>query len=196
MANMRTRNDFVIKDLVVTVPSESGGGAGGTWLPAEDGPPLPWWISPVAGVLVKGHVLEAVTATMQDALKKGGDFDDIGRAFREGDPDGNPAIQIAIHDIGSAVVASAAFAAMGGGSVGLPDPNCGGTSLETIPPTLTPIVHKGLEIHRVSELPKLRRQLAMAVEALDRVAASLEPRGSEVGIVKTHLEKALNGLGG
>ena len=194
MASKRTRNDFVIKDLVVSVPS-AGGGAGGTWLPAEDGPPLPWWISPVAGVLVKGHVLEAVTATMKDALKRG-EFEDIGRAFREGDPDGNPAIQIAIYDIGSAVVASAAFAAMGGGSVGLPNPDCGGTSLETIPPTLTPVVHKGLEIHRVSELPRLRKQLAMAVEALDRVAVALEPKGSEVGVVKTHLEKALKGLGG
>lgn len=193
MANSRLRNDFIIKDLVVSIPASQAGGGGGTWMPAEDGKPLPWWISPVAGVLVKGKVLEAVTATVIDAVKKKGDFREIGLAFRDGDPDGNPAIRQAIHEIGSAVVASAAFAAVGG-SVGLPDPDCGGTSLETIPPTLTPIVHEGLEIHRVTELPRLRKQLAVAVEALDRAAAALAPRGDEVKRVTTHLEAALKEL--
>jgi hypothetical protein len=194
MTEEPARRDFVIKDLVVRIPSASGGGGGGTWLPAEDGPPLPWWISPVAGVLVKGNVLEAVTATVKDAIKQGGDFKEIGQAFREGGLDGNPAIRGAIHDIGSAVVASAAYAAVGG-SVGLPNPECGGTSLETIPPTITPIVHQGIEIHRVSELPRLRKQLAVAVEALDRVAASRAPRGAEVGVVREHLETAIKSLG-
>lgn len=190
----RVRHDFIIKDLVVSIPSASGGGRGGTFLPAEDGTPLPWWISPIAGVLVKGLVLEAVTRTVIDAVKKGGDFKDIGLAFRDGDPDGNPAIRHAIHEIGSAVVASAAYGALGG-SVGLPNPDCGGTSLETIPPTLTPIVHLGIEIHRVTELPRLRKQLAVAVEALDRLAAAQAPRGAEVKVVAKHLEDALKGLG-
>ena len=189
----RMRNDFIIKDLVVTLPSASGGGRGGTFMPAEDGPPLPWWLSPVAGVLVKGRVLEAVTATIKEAVKKGGDFKEIGMAFRQGDTAGNPAIRQAIHEIGSAVVASAAYGAMGG-SAGMPDPNCNGTSMETIPSPLTPVVHIGIEVHRVTELPRLRKQLAVAVETLDKLAAAQAPRGEEVKLVAKHLEEALRGI--
>lgn len=191
MTKKFVRNEFIIKDLVVSIPSARGGG-GGTWLPAEDGPPLPWWISPVAGVLVKGQVLEVVNATIKEAIKAG-DFTAIGRAFQDGDPDGNPSIRRAIHDIGSAVVASAAYAAVGG-TFGYPNPDCGGTSLETIPPTITPIVHEGLAIHRVTELPRLRMQLATAVEVLDRAAAAQAPKGEEVGRVAKHLESALSDL--
>lgn len=194
MANhSRVRHDFIIKDLVVSIPSASGSGRSDTFMPVDGGDPLPPWLSPVAGVLVKGRLLEAVTRTVTDAVKKGEDFKDIGLAFRDGDPDGNPAIRQAIHEIGSAVVASAAYGALGG-SVGLPNPDCGGTSLETIPPTLTPIVHLGIEIHRVTELPRLRKQLAVAVEALDRLAVAHAPRGAEVKMVAKHLEDALKGL--
>ena len=195
MAEPRQRHDFIIKDLVVSIPSASGRGRGGTFMPAEDGNPLPPWLSPVAGVLVKGRVLEAVTATVIDAVKKGGDFNDISLAFREGALDGNPAIRRAIHDIGSAVVASAAFGAVGGMVMPNPDdPNCG-NSLETVPPTLTPIIHLGIEVHRVNELPRLRKQLAVAIEALDRLALAQAPRGAEIKVVAKHLEDAIKGLG-
>ena len=184
----------IIKDLVVTIPSATGA-RGGTFLPAEDGPPLPWWISPIASVLVKGDILEVVRGTMREALKDGRDLTSIGRAFREGDPDGNPAIKSAIHEIGAAVVASAAYAVMGGGSVGLPNPDCGGTSLETIPTPITPVVNVGLEVHRVTELPRLRKQLSIAVDALDKIAAAHAPSGAEVAVVRGHLEGALKSLG-
>jgi hypothetical protein len=187
------RRDFVIKDLVISIPS--AGGRGGTFLPADDTVDLPPWISPIAGVLVKGDILEVVRGTMREALRDG-DFTAIGSAFREGDPDGNPAIQAAIFEIGSIVVASAAFAEIArGGSVGLVDPDCGGTSFETIPPTITPIVHVGMEVHRVSELPRLRKQLAVAVQTLDRLATAQEPRGPEVAAVREQLEGALRSLG-
>jgi hypothetical protein len=103
-------------------------------------------------------------------------------------------IHAAIHEIGAAVVASAAFASLGG-SVGLIDPNCGGTSFETIPPTITPVVHKGMAVHRVSDLPKLQRQLALTVAYLDKAAAAQAPRGAEVGAVRTQLEGAIKSLG-
>jgi hypothetical protein len=187
------RRDFVIKDLVISIPS--GFGRGGTFMPVDDGVELPPWLSPIAGVLVKGDMLEVVRGTMREALKDG-DFAAIGSAFREGDPDGNPAIQTAIHEIGSVVVASVAYAELGrGGSVGLVDPNCGGTSFETIPPTLTPIVHVGREVHRVTELPRLRKQLEVAVQTLDRLATAQEPRGPEVAAVREQLEGALRSLG-
>jgi len=197
----RARTDFVIKDLVVSIPSASGAG-GGSFLPAEDGEPLPWWISPVAGVLGKEHVLEIARETVRGALKDQAALDGIGLAFREGDPDGNPALREAIHDVGSAVVASAVWADLartgargGGGGVGLPNPDCGGSSLETIPTPITPIVHVGMEAHRIADLPKMRKQLAIAVEKLDTISRSYAPTAAEAPAVRAQLEGALKSLG-
>lgn len=200
-AQARARTDFVIKDLVVSIPSASGA-SGGSFLPAEDGEPLPWWISPVAGVLGKEHVLEIARETVRGALKDQAALDSIGLAFREGDPDGNPALREAIHDVGSSVVASAVWADLaragargGGGGVGLPNPDCGGSSLETIPTPITPIVHVGMEAHRIADLPKMRKQLAIAVEKLDAISRSYAPTGAEVPAVRAQLEGALKSLG-
>jgi hypothetical protein len=186
------RRDFVIKDLVVSI---SGGSRGGTWLPGPDDETPPTPISPIASVLVNIGIIDSVRETVLEVLKSGKDFDSIGRAFVQGEAGGNSAIRAAIHDIGSAVVASAAFAAMGGGSVGLPNPDCGGTSLETIPTPLTPVVNIGLEVHRVTELPRLRKQLAVAVEFVNKAAAAQAPHGEEVGLVREQLEAALKNLG-
>src|SRR5437763_14071344 len=185
MEKSRTRHDFIIKDLAISIPSAAGSGAG-LFLPSDDGVEPPWWISPIASVLVKGDILEGVRATVKEALKNGRDLASIGRAFQDGDPDGNPSIRAAIHDIGAVVVASTAFAALGGGggSVGLPNPECGGSSLETIPTPITPIVHVGSEVHRVTELPRLRKQLAVALETVDRLSAAQAPRGAEVAAVR------------
>jgi hypothetical protein len=185
-----TRHDFVIKDLVVSV---GGGSSGGTWLPGPDDETPPTPISPIASVLVNIGLIEAVRETVTEAVRAKR-FDDVGRAFVAGDEGGSPAIRTAIHEIGSAIVASAAYAALGGGSVGLPNPDCGGTSLETIPPTLTPIVHVGRAVHRVTELPRLKQQLAQTVAYVDKATAARAPRGSEVATVRAQLEGALKGL--
>jgi len=97
-------------------------------------------------------------------------------------------------EIGVAVVASAAYAALGGGAVGLPNPDCGGTSLETIPPTLTPVVHVGLAVHRVTELPRLQKQLAQTMSYVEKAAGAQAPRGEEIAAVRTQLEGALKSL--
>lgn len=199
-AQARERTDFVIKDLVVSIPSASGA-SGGAFIPADDnGEPLPWWISPVAGVLGKEHVLEIARETVRGALKDQAALDSIGLAFRDGDPDGNPALREAIHDVGSSVVASAVWADLAragarGGGVGLPNPDCGGSSLETIPTPITPIVHVGMEAHRIADLPKMRKQLAIAVDKLDTISRSYAPTGVEVPAVRAQLEGALKSLG-
>ena len=66
--------------------------------------------------------------------------------------------------------------------------------IQTLTP-ITPIVHVGLEVHRVSELPRLRKQLSLAVEALDKLTLARAPRGDEVGLVREQLEGALKSLG-
>jgi len=192
MARKLERKDFVIKDLVVSV---AGGGRGGTWLPGPDDETPPSPISPVASVLVNIGLIEAVRATVIDSLKSNKGLESIGQAFVAGASGGDSTIRAAIQEIGSAVVAGAAYSAMGGGSVGYPNPECGGTSLETIPTPITPIVHFGLELHRVTELPRLKAQLAETTKYIDKAMANRAPRGKEVGVVREQLQGALKDLG-
>ncbi len=189
---MPDRQEFVIKDLAISLTSARVGGAGGTWLPADEDSTPPPWLSPIAAVLTNQTRLEAVNRVITETLATKQDLTGIAAAF-DGDPDGNPAIVAAIREIGAAVVASAAYRPIGS-TVGYPDPDCGGTSFETIPPTITPVVHTGMEIHRVSELPRMVKQMHVAVDAIDGIAADLAPRGDEVKVVAQHLREALDGL--
>ncbi len=190
MAKSFTRQDFLIKDLAVSI---GGGGRGGTWLPGPDDETPPSPISPIASVVTNLAYIEAVRGTIVDAVKAKR-FDEISSAFVAGGSAGDPAIRAAIHEIGAAVVASAAFAALGG-AAGLPDPDCSGTSLETIPPTLSPVIHVGLEVHRVSELPRLKDQLARTMKFVNDAAANQAPSPEEVPLVRKYLEGALKDLG-
>jgi hypothetical protein len=185
-----TRHDFVIKDLAVSVGAAR---RGGTWLPVDEDNTPPPTLSPIASVFTNAALIEAVRGVIIDAVKSKR-YDEVARAFVAGDSGGDPVIRDAIQEIGRAVVASAAFAALGSGSVGLIDPNCGGSSYETIPPTFTPIVRDGIAIHRVTDLPRFRRQLGEAVSFLDTAAAQQAPRGAEVGAVRAQLEGALKAL--
>jgi hypothetical protein len=190
MTKALARKDFLIKEVVVSIGS---GSRGGTWMPGPDDVTPPSPISPVASIFANLALIEAVRGTIVDAVKAQR-FDEVARAFVAGDAGGSPAIRAAIHEIGAAVVASAAYAALGGGGVGLPDPDCGGTSLETIPPTLTPIVQVGLAVHRVTELPRLQHQLAQTIAFVDKAAAAQAPHGGEVAVVRAQLEGALKNL--
>jgi hypothetical protein len=183
------RKDFVIQELTVSI----GGGSAGHYLPADDTvlPPSP--ITPIAVVALNIDLFEAVRATVIDAVKEKR-FEEIGRAFVADGSGGNAVIRAAIEKIGLAVVASAAYGALGGGSAGLPNPECGGTSLETIPPTITPVVNVGYEVHRVTELTRLKEQLSETVAFVDKAVAARAPRGSDVAVVRAQLEGALKSL--
>ncbi|GAB3352792.1 hypothetical protein [Lysobacter tyrosinilyticus] len=187
-----TRKDFLIKDLAVSI---GGGTRGGTWMPGPDDETPPSPISPIASVLVHIGLIEAVRGATIEAVKTR-QFDEVARAFVAGGTEGNPIIRNAIHDIGAAVVASAAYSALGS-SVGMPadGPDCG-TSLEHIPPTLTPVVHEGYIVHRVTELPRLKQQLAQAVAYIDRAAAAQAPRNEEAPVLRKQLQGALESLPG
>lgn len=187
-----TRHDFVIRDLVVSV---AGGSYAGTWLPPEGGGTPPSPISPVASVLAQVGLIEAARSAFLQAVEAG-ELEGIAQAFDADAVGGNAVLRTAIHEIGAAVVAGAAYAELGRqGSPALPNPDCGGTSLETIPSTLTPVVDKGLEIHRVTELPRLRKQLAETMAYVDRAAKARMPHGAEVSEVREQLEAALQSLG-
>jgi hypothetical protein len=192
MSQRYSRTDFVVNDLVISV---DGGSRGGTWMPADDGVELPPWISPIAGVFNKLDLITAVRGAIKEAVELG-QFDEVARAFDAGATGGDPIIRSAIYEVGAAVVASAAYAALGGGLTGMPNPDCDGTSMETIPPTATPVVHRGLEIHRMTELPRLRRQLAETVKYVDKISQDLAPKDHEVDELRARLETALRSLDG
>jgi hypothetical protein len=66
--------------------------------------------------------------------------------------------------------------------------------METIPPTLTPVVHVGFAVHKVTELPRLKQQLAQTMSFIDKTIAAQAPRGSEIGVVRAKLEEGLKNL--
>jgi hypothetical protein len=186
MKNNFTRHDFLIKDLAVSIPG--GNGSGGTWMPTDDQHTPPTPISPIASVLVNIGLIEAVRGTVAEAAKAQ-KFDDVARAFVPGEAGGSPVIRTAIQQIGSAVVASAAYAAFG--ATALVD---GERSLATIPTPITPVVHTGFQIHQVTELPRLRKQLQEAVDYVNQAAAAQAPTQKEVDGVRAQLKEALNQL--
>ena len=145
-------------------------------------------VRPIASVVANLDLIEAVRATVIHAVQEKR-FDDIARAFVATEHGGNVAIRSAIQEIGTAVVASAAYAALGG-SAGLPNPDDTGP----IPHTLSPVVHIGRAVHRVTELPRLQQQLAQTVEYVAKAVAAQAPRGDEIADVRAHLEGALNSL--
>ena len=77
----------------------------------------------------------------------------------------------------------------------MPNPDCGGTSLETIPTPITPVVNVGREVHRLTELPRLKQQLAVAVKFIDKAVGEQAPGEAEVDMVREQLEVALKSLG-
>lgn len=93
-------------------------------------------------------------------------------------------------NIGEVVVANAAA----GGGVFMPDPECGGTSYETIPPTLTPVVHRA-DVLQLADLEAIKAQVVEVLGTIDDLQSAFTPRkGLERKVVKEHLAKAAKGL--
>jgi hypothetical protein len=187
MPHKALRTEFVIKDLAFSV-GISQRGSGSTWLPADDGvlPPTP--ISPIAALIQNIDIIEAVRAAVVEAVEAE-KYGEVGGAFAFGEAGGSPVIRAAIQEVGSAVVASAAFAALG--AKGNPNPDDSNEPR----PTLSPVVIVGRAVHRVIELPRLRAQLAETLAYVDRAVAAQAPRGNEeIAQVRTQLENALKSV--
>ena len=186
------RKDFIIRDLVVSV---SGGTSCMNWLPEPDDEAPPMSIAPIASLIANMGIIESVRATVAEASRTKSGFEAIGLAFVRSETCGNPVIRSAIEQIGSAVVASVACSAMASRVGGLPIADCSESSLAAIPTAITPMVHIGRQAHRVSELPRLRQQLAIATEYIDKVIAAQAPSTEEMGALRDQLAGALKYLG-
>jgi len=117
-------------------------------------------------------------------------FERVVATAGSGDPDGIPMVAEMAGNIGVELVAGAAL----GGWAGMPDPNCGGTSLETIPPTITPVVHKGSQL-QISDLPSIKQGISAALAMVEKLEAEIAPRaGIETEVVQDSLKQAMEAL--
>jgi hypothetical protein len=180
---------FLVKDLMINIAAAGGGG--GNFLPADDGviptPLTPH--TPVISVAVVTAEFRQISPVLKEGLKQG---DAIARAA-DGDPDGSPAVKAVLGRLNRVAVGAAAVA-YGGGGVGMPDPNCGGSSLETIPTPITPYVREAKSVISRSQLPAIRKHLEQVLIAVEKAEAELAPHGREADIVRSHLEGALSQL--
>jgi hypothetical protein len=72
----------------------------------------------------------------------------------------------------------------------MPDPNCNGTSMETIPTPLTPYVHKAKNLLRVEDLAILKRRLTRVLDAVEVAEKALVPKGREAADLAERLKGA------
>lgn len=159
---------YKVRDLMVNVIRSSGTG-GSTSLPADDGTPIPSPLTPVA-IDASMVALTALINTTAPALASAAKDGISARAF---------VTDTAFSEEVTATLVGAAAVQSRGGSTGMPDPNCGGTSMETIPPTLTPYVHKAKTLLRAEDLTLLKRRLTRVLEAVEVAEKGLEPKGKE-----------------
>jgi hypothetical protein len=170
---------YKVRDLMVNV-IRAGGSGGSTLLPADDGTPIPTHLTPIAidaSMVALTSIINTAGPALADAVK------DVpsARAFVR---DSGFAEEVTATLIGAAALQSR------GGSAGMPDPNCGGTSLETIPPTLTPYVHKAKTLLRAEDLAVLKARLTRVLEAVEVAEKSLTPRGKEAADLAERLRGA------
>lgn len=161
---------FRIKDLMVNVLNQRGG----VGLCAEDASPtVPTPLTPYVLVAAQSPLLEHVA----NATAAVGD-------------DATELIDRVALDVGRQVV----LAAVQGGGTYQPDPNCGGTSMETIPTPITPVVHNQVGLLRNVHLPSLRAQLQDTVKQLDAAERQALATAAEAGVA-AKLEEAIKALG-
>ena len=124
------------------------------------------------------------------AVKLSPRFERVVATAGSGDPHGSPAVAEMAANIGVELVAGSVL----GGWAGMPNPNCDGSSYETIPPTLTPVVHKGSHL-QISDLPAIKQGIAEALDMVEKLEAEFAPRaGVETEVVQDNLKQAMEAL--
>jgi len=185
---------FKVKDLMINVVGRGSGG--GAALPADDTTPVPTPITPIAITAVMVELTPAVNIGAQfvkDAMKSKDLVNNekaeiLARAaqpsFQNAGAFAEINRQIAAAVVGAAVIQS-------GGSAGMPNPDCGGNSMETIPTPLTPYVRQSAGLLRAEHLPRLRERLTGMIAAIDAAEKVLVPKGKAAADVKEKLRGAI-----
>lgn len=166
---------FKIKDLMINVTDSRLKLRGGTALCTIDQPTT---------LVCTVHSPFMAVARLSDQLELMGKLAQVGTAEAVED------LKVVSRNVADALVAGAI---QGGGRM-MPDPNCGGTSYETIPTPITPVVSQG-EVIRVSDLPALKERMAQVSRTVERLEAQFEPANDlEREVVAEHLKAGLQAL--
>jgi len=136
--------------------------------------------TPHSPVMHVGRMTERFERTLEQAR----------RSIENGDEAGASALREIASEIGQEILAGAII----GGQVGIPNPDCGGTSLETFPPTFTPVIRKG-SVLAASDLPAIKHRIKESLAAIEELEAQMTPRGEEeTEVVYEHLVAAAQSL--
>lgn len=177
---------YKVRDLMVNVIRAGGGSAS---IPADDGTPVPTPTTPVAvdvSLVALSPAIEAIIPSVKESLKSN-NVEALARAGA-GLADGSAAVNAVTREVAATLVGAAVLQA--GGSAGLVNPECLGTSYETIPTPITPYVHKARRLLRVEDLAALKSRLTRALSAVEVAEKALVPRGKEASELAERLKSA------
>jgi len=188
------QTQYKVRDLMINVL----GGGGGTALPADDTTPVPTPITPIAidTVLVAlTSEVRVVAPIVKEALENNALENHAAVAMARaglGGGEGSPAFVQIARDLAAAVVGAAVI--QHGGSAGRPNPDCGGSSMETIPTPITPVVHKAAGVLSAQHLPRLKERLTAMLSAVEHAEKELTPRGQAAAGLHDRVQGALTEL--
>ncbi|MFV0460717.1 MAG: hypothetical protein ACK5MT_18315 [Actinomycetales bacterium] len=172
--------NFQVRDLMVNVVDERlRAKVDGAGLCVQDQPTVLTCgqLSPVMHTIKRSDLIERVAVLAGEAAKQL----EPGQAAQ--------VIEKLATEVGIEVLATASA---GRGDF-YPDPNCGGSSYETIPTPITPVISRA-DVLQFSDLTLIRDRVSQIVKEIDRLAAAFEPTGDNRKIVAEHLATALETL--
>ena len=176
---------FKVRDLMVNVIPRGNGNV--ALLPPDAGP-IPTRltpITPIISVLAQKVVLDRARVVLQEKLDAAVESKE---ALYETE------IVELVREVGAEVGVAVVSAMFAGGRM-LPDPNCGGTSYETIPTPITPYVQKARFALADEYLPYLKHQLKESLRAVELAEEELMPRASsDIESLSGHLKESLESL--
>lgn len=187
---------FKVKDLLIHLPTKSGGGGSFMPNPDCDGTSVPPILTPHTPVLQVANLSPQLQSAQAAVRRAFGENDRDGPAavavakaalFR--DASGSPALNVALDSATRAVAGGIVQAAIagGGGGTSLPGPD-----QETPPSPISPIAHGANLALRAEHLVAIREQLTDALRAIDKAEAGAMPRtAADVALVGKALEGAL-----
>ena len=186
---------YQVRDLMINVIKT--GGQSGTALPADDGTPIPTPITPVAitlSAVALSPQIHFLAPSIKDALKtKAGTLIDrnAGENLASavlGNANGSAAVTQINRNLNIAVMGAAVL--QFGGGAGMPNPDCGGSSMETIPTPITPIVDQTRPLLQASQLPVLKATLTKMLTAVQEAEKTMKPTGRTAAELSEKLKAA------
>jgi hypothetical protein len=166
---------FKVKDLMINVLDERLQLPRGSHRCVEDAPT---------------HLVCTPASPIMAVARQSDRLEALGKVAARSRPEDLPELKLAAGKIVDVVLVAALQA---GGDALRPDPECG-NSVETFPPTITPVILES-DFIRSSDLPAIKQRLRSTLAAVETLEAQLAPREDlERKVIAEHLEAAAASL--